>query len=75
MLPRILKTKVCVFLPPEVARGLKIQAARMGCRGLSECFEKLWKLHEAALAEQIDGHVQAEDDRITSAMVARGQPR
>ena len=47
----------------------------MGCRGLSECFERLWKLHEAALAEQIDGHVQAEDDRITSAMVARGQPR
>lgn len=47
------KVKISIFVTPEIARAMKMQAARMGCRGVSECFEKLFAMHQKALKDII----------------------
>lgn len=33
-------TKVCLFLPPDVATALKVIAAQQGCKGVSDVVEQ-----------------------------------
>jgi hypothetical protein len=37
------KIRMCVFLDPALARKMKLQAARLGYRGVSELFTRLYR--------------------------------
>jgi hypothetical protein len=37
------KIRMCVFLDPALARKMKLQAARLGYRGVSELFTRIVK--------------------------------
>jgi len=49
---KALRVRVSTFINPDVARAMKIYAAGMGWRGLSECLEKAWACYEASLTHR-----------------------
>ena len=43
------KVKMSIFVDAKIARAMKVQAALLGCKGISECVTKLFKLQEKSL--------------------------
>jgi hypothetical protein len=46
------KVKVSVFVDPKIARAMKMQAARQGCKGVSEVVERMFKQYQQAMRAQ-----------------------
>jgi hypothetical protein len=44
------KVRISTFIDPVVAREMKVYAAQMGWRGLTECIEKAWASHKVRLS-------------------------